>query len=130
MLPVWSMFQEEFVSDKDFKFVTDATGGEGYEARWQECWIVGSWPVTWIQQKLIACIELLEFISVAAVVLWGSPFQYKSIVIRCDNKGVVFTVYCLSTESVWFSLWDIKFDTISNLTYGQKLGILLVVRMI
>lgn len=95
-----SVWQEEFILDKDFFLFTDAAGSCGFAAIWQAHWCADHWNPKWQQKGLLKNIVLLElFPIIVALKIWGHYFKNKRILIRTDNKGVMYAINCLTSKS-------------------------------
>lgn len=95
-----SVWQEEFILDKDFFLFTDAAGSCGFAANWQAQWCADSWNPKWQQKGLLKNIVLLElFPIIVALEIWGPYFKNKRILVRTDNKGVMYAINCLTSKS-------------------------------
>lgn len=95
-----AMWQEEFILDKNFLLFTDAAGSVGFAAIWRNHWCAGHWNPTWQVKGYLKNIVLLElFPIIVAIEIWGSFFRNKRILIRTDNKGVMYAINCLTSKS-------------------------------
>ena len=67
-------------------FSSDASGNWGCAEVWQHRWLQWQWEPTWAVQH-IAIKELLPVVLACAV--WGSYWQYCTVLVKCDNIAVV-----------------------------------------
>ena len=76
------------------------TGSIGFAPIWQKHWCADLWPQVWKEKGHTKNIVLLElFPIVVALEIWGAFFKGKRILIRTDNKGVVYAINCLTSKS-------------------------------
>ena len=98
-----AVWQGDFILDRDFFLFTDSAGSVGFAAIWQTHWCADLWPQDWKVKGHVKNIVLLElFPIVVALEIWGSFFSGKRILIRTDNKGVVYAINCLTSKSLSF----------------------------
>ena len=67
-------------------FFTDASGGWGCGACWENLWIQCQWNGAW-NDKSIAAKELLPILLAAAT--WGPYWQGNQVLVQSDNMSVV-----------------------------------------
>lgn len=49
--------------------------------------------------KNVVLLELFPIL--VALVIWGPQFANRRILVKTDNKGVLYAVNCLSSSSLW-----------------------------
>lgn len=93
--------QHEFISDRDFCLSADTAGSIGFAAIWRSYWCAERWPFRWKHLGFLKNSVLLElFPIVVAIEIWGEYFSNHRILINTDNKGVMFSINCLSYKSL------------------------------
>lgn len=90
-----------FCSASALNLHTDAAGSCGYGAFWNGHWSAALWHDRWKQKGFTTNVDLLELFSVlVALELCGVNFVNKRITLHSDNRGVVFSINGLSSESL------------------------------
>ena len=67
-------------------FSSDASGNWGCGAIWGQHWLQWQWPSQWSAQH-IAVKELVPIVLACA--LWGRSWQYRHVLVWCDNMAIV-----------------------------------------
>lgn len=94
-----AVWQEDFILDQEFFLFTDATGCLGFAAIWQSHWCAEHWCPRWQGEGYLKNIVLLElFPLIVALEIWGYYFKNKRILVRIDNKGVMYAINCLTSN--------------------------------
>ena len=79
---------------------TDAAGGLGFGAFFQNKWAVGEWPAQVQEAELYKDITFKElFPIVLALSLWGSELANQRVIFHCDNMSVVCIINKQSAKS-------------------------------
>jgi len=107
-LEMWRLFLNHFngsaifpdqawCHEADLEWFTDASAGIGCGGFFQGRWFQSKWPNAKFKNKSIAWLEF--FPIVVSVVLWGDLLIGKRIVIRSDNKAVVYIINKQTSKS-------------------------------
>ena len=70
-------------------FSSDASGGWGCGALWDNHWIQGAWPIGW-EDTSIMVKELCPVVRACAI--WGHVWRGQVVLGKCDNLSVVCAV--------------------------------------
>jgi len=93
-----AMFPEQaWCQEADLEWFTDSSAGIGFGGYFKGKFFLGKWPNANYKRKSIAWLEL--FPIVVSVVLWGKLLQGKRIMIRSDNRAVVFIINRQTSKS-------------------------------
>lgn len=99
-----------------FFLFTDFAGSLGFAAIWQSHWCTERWSKKWQKKGYFKNILILElFPIIVALKIWGPYFVNKWILVRIDNKGVMYAVNCLTSKClpVIVLLWHLIFKCLS-----------------
>lgn len=99
-LRVWNHRSMMHIIDRrslpDIVITSDASGSWGCGAVWDHHWFQWQWDSAWLPHQ-IAVKELVPI--VLAVVVWDREWQYKSVLVRCDNMAVVQVIHVTALSS-------------------------------
>lgn len=77
-----------FFTDSEFCLFTDSAGSVGFAAIWRNHWCAEKWPLRWKIHGLLK----------NSVEIWGNFINHRNL-ISTDNKGVMYSINCLSSKS-------------------------------
>lgn len=67
---------------------------------WQAHWSAASWPKTWFDSGLTRNIVLFEIFPILVFLEWGGQFRYSHLLFHSNNKGMAYTINCMSSKSI------------------------------
>lgn len=96
-----AVWQQDFITDGEFCLHTDAAGSLGFAAIWNTHWCAGPLDPVWRFKGYLRNSGLLElFPIIVPVEIWGNSFKNSQILVSTDNKGVIYAINCLTSNSL------------------------------
>ncbi len=96
-----TFFPESVWTSSDvLQLYTDSCKVAGSGAYFRGEWIYFGWPTDWLSSQIMGNITFLEFVPVLlALLVWGSHFCNKKIVMNIDNLGLVHILNSQTSKS-------------------------------